>query len=443
MVCLQGWAALEKAKAVTSSIGVQFAARTDVGMRRTMNQDSHALLAAETPQDLQQRGHLLMVADGMGAHAAGELASKLATEGVPHLYLKYRELSPPEALLRAFRETNTEINRRGMANTDFHNMGTTSSMLVLLPQGALMAHVGDSRIYRLRGDTISQLTFDHSLQWELKASGQLPEGSDIAAVVPKNVITRSLGPNPTVQIDLEGPHPIVDGDVYLLCSDGLTGRVEDQEIGAVLGSLAPTEAAQALIDLANLRGGPDNVTVLIGRIAGSELISGDLPLQPLRLGGSQRFQPVNTTIWIVAIVCTLAAGIMAGMGHGLAAGITAGTAVVAAIVALVHRLLVIRGTAVGGSKMLGRGPYSSTGCRPNHPLIQKFAATVNELRDAAREGDWAINWQPLDHSCREAASAVEHGNFAEAVRQYCRAISYVMNELRQQNVKKTDSTVKS
>ena len=168
--------------------------------------------------------------------------------------------------------------------------------------------MGDSRIYRLRGDTINQLTFDHSLQWELKASGQLPEGSDIAAVVPKNVITRSLGPNPSVQIDLEGPHAIAADDVYLLCSDGLTGRVEDEEIGAILGSLAPTEAAQALIDLANLRGGPDNVTVLIGRVSGPELVRGESAHEPLRLGGSQRVQPVNTTIWIVAVVCAITGG---------------------------------------------------------------------------------------------------------------------------------------
>src|SRR5262249_23590969 len=157
----------------------------DVGMRRTTNQDSHALLLADSEELVSDRGHLLMVADGMGAHAAGELASKLATDGVPHLYHKYRELSPPDALRRAILETNTEINRRGMANTDFHNMGTTTSVLLLLPQGALAAHVGDSRIYRLRVSEISQLTFDHSLQWELRASGQLPAGADIGAVVPK------------------------------------------------------------------------------------------------------------------------------------------------------------------------------------------------------------------------------------------------------------------
>src|SRR5436190_6880679 len=304
-----------KAAVVDSSIGVQFAILSDVGMRRTTNQDSHAVLAADTPAVLEGRGHLLMVADGMGAHAAGELASKLAAEGVPHLYRKYTELSPPDALLRAFRETNTEINRRGSANTDFHNMGTTGSVLVLLPQGAVAGHAGDSRIYRLRSNTICQLTFDHSLQWELKASGQMPEGTDLSAVVPKNVITRSLGPNPNVQIDLEGPHPIALDDVYLLCSDGLTGRVEDEEIGAILSSLPPQEAAQALIDLANLRGGPDNITVLIAKVTGPELVTDQAAQQPLRMGASHQPQPVQIAIWTIALVCALAAGLMAASGH--------------------------------------------------------------------------------------------------------------------------------
>src|SRR3569832_2118207 len=110
-------------------------------MRRTTNQDSHALLLADSVAAVQLRGHLVMVADGMGAHAAGELASKLAAEGIPHLYHKYQELSSPDALLRAISETNTEINRRGTANTAFHGMGSTCSTLVLMPQGALAAHV--------------------------------------------------------------------------------------------------------------------------------------------------------------------------------------------------------------------------------------------------------------------------------------------------------------
>jgi len=409
-------------------------------MRRTTNQDSHALLAADSSPLLESRGHLLMVADGMGAHAAGELASKLAVDGVPHLYHKYAEMSPPEALLRAFRETNTEINRRGSANTDFHNMGTTGSVLVLLPQGAIAGHVGDSRIYRLRGNTISQLTFDHSLQWELKASGQMPEGADISAVVPKNVITRSLGPNAIVEVDLEGPHAIELGDVYLLCSDGLTGRVEDEEIGAILASLSPNEAAHALVDLANLRGGPDNVTVLIGKVTGKELVPDQTTTAPLRMGGATGIQPLHIGLGIVALACALVAGILAWVGHLTEAGIAAGVALVAAAAGIIHRQTMVSGTRLGGERMLGKGPYTSTNCKPDHQLVLKLVATLDELRAAAREGSWAIDWAPLDDSCKLAAAADRAGDFTNSVRHNCRAISYMMNELRQQQKKKSGAT---
>ena len=433
---------MRKAAVVGEPIGVSVAALTDVGMRRTTNQDSHALLLADSAALLQERGHFLLVADGMGAHAAGELASKLAADGISHLYHKYREVSAPEALLRAIRETNTEINRRGMANPDFHNMGTTNSALVLLPQGALAAHVGDSRVYRLRGDSICQLTFDHSLQWELRASGQLPEGADISAVVPKNVITRSLGPNPNVEIDLEGPHPIALGDVYLLCSDGLTGRVEDEEIGAILTSLSPTEAAHALVDLANLRGGPDNITVVIGRVTGPELVTGTSSGEPLRMSQADGSRRAFSGIWGAAIVCLLAAALLAGVGQMFAAGIAAVLGVLIGIAGWIWRGVKLSRSAVGSNRMLGKGPYTQTACAPSHELTEKLAATLKELREAARDGDWTIDWQPLDDCCREAEAADQAGNYVESVRHYCRGISYVMSELRAQNSKRaSDSDV--
>ena len=409
-------------------------------MRRTTNQDSHALLPAENNGVLEARGHLLMVADGMGAHAAGELASRLAAEGVPHLYRKYTELSPPEALLRAFRETNTEINRRGSANTDFHNMGTTSSVLVLLPQGAIAGHVGDSRIYRLRDNKISQLTFDHSLQWELKASGQLPEGADVSAVVPKNVITRSLGPNAVVEIDLEGPHAIAVDDVYMLCSDGLTGRVEDSELGAILASLSPEEAAHALVDLANLRGGPDNVTVLIGKVTGGELVPDLATTAPLRMGSARAIEPLHLVLGSVALASALAGAILAWIGHITAGAVALVVSLLSAAIGLVHWRVVRSGKRLGGENLLGKGPYTSTTCEPDHQLVQKLRATLDELREAAREGSWNINWDPLDDSCRRATSADGAGDFREAVRHNCRAISYMMNELRQQQKKKLGTT---
>ena len=239
---------------------LKHASVSDLGMRRTNNQDSLAVIVTDDVATWATRGHLLMVADGMGAHAAGELASKLAVDNIPHTYFKLRDLYPPAALRQAIRDANTAIHAKGQSSIGFQGMGTTCSCLVLLPQGALVAHIGDSRVYRLRGDLLEQLTFDHSLVWEMAAAGQMTE-ADVPAYIPKNVITRSLGPHPTVHIDLEGPFSAQSGDMFLICSDGLSGPVTDEEIGAILHCLGPQEAAETLVDLANLRGGPDNISV--------------------------------------------------------------------------------------------------------------------------------------------------------------------------------------
>ena len=137
--------------------------------------------------------------------------------------------------------------------------------MLLLPDGALIAHVGDSRVYRVRGRRIDQLSFDHSLVWELVRRNHLT--SEQARVsVPKNVITRSLGPEAEIEVDIEGPLPVELGDVFLLCSDGLSGPVEDTELGAFAANFHPRDACRYLVNLANLRGGLDNITVVIVRI---------------------------------------------------------------------------------------------------------------------------------------------------------------------------------
>ena len=140
---------------------------------------------------------------------------------------------------------------------------------MLLPQGALVAHIGDSRIYRLRGDLLEQLTFDHSLVWEMAAAGQMAE-ADVPSYIPKNVITRSLGPHPSVHIDLEGPYSAESGDKFLICSDGLSGPITDEEIGVIAAiACAPDDAAETLVDLANFRGGPDNISVVVAQVDGA------------------------------------------------------------------------------------------------------------------------------------------------------------------------------
>ena len=241
------------------------AAATDTGMRRSNNQDSYTSVRASHVEVWRQRGHVFLVADGMGAHAVGELASKMACDLIPHTYMKARAGTPSEAIAKSFREVSSLIHSRASANRDFQGMGTTCSALLLLPEGALIAHIGDSRVYRVRHHRIDQLSFDHSLVWELVRRNHLTsEQANLS--VPKNVITRSLGPEVDIEVDVEGPLAVELGDVYLLCSDGLSGPVEDPEIGVFAANFHPRDACRYLVNLANLRGGLDNVTVVIVRI---------------------------------------------------------------------------------------------------------------------------------------------------------------------------------
>ena len=161
---------------------------------------------------------------------------------------------------------NAGIHAIGQENPEFRGMGTTSTALILRPEGAWVGHVGDSRAYRIRDGVAEQLTFDHSWVWEIaKRQGVDP---DDLGDFKKNVIIRSLGPDPEVEIDIEGPHPVQPGDIFLLCSDGLTGLVSPTEIGAVVNAMPPDMAVRLLVHLANLRGGPDNITVMIIRVPG-------------------------------------------------------------------------------------------------------------------------------------------------------------------------------
>ena len=213
---------------------IRTASCSDVGMRRDNNQDAVAVM----PEANGRPAHgdaFLMVADGMGAHAAGELASKMAVQSVPHTYEKCSAESAPSALRQAVREANERIHAKGNSSEEFNGMGTTCSCLVVTQGAALVAHVGDSRVYRLRAGVLEQLTFDHSLVWEMAAASNVSEDK-VPSCIPKNVITRSLGPHETVIVDIEGPHALQPGDVFLLCSDGLTGVVDDTLAGGVLSA---------------------------------------------------------------------------------------------------------------------------------------------------------------------------------------------------------------
>src|SRR5215472_13221568 len=251
---------------VTRFDQIEHASLTDVGVRRSHNQDSHSIQLARDEEQWHDRGHLFLVADGMGAHAVGEKASEQAAGLIPHTYHKHVQQGPKAALRKAFMEANASIHACGQQNREFEGMGTTTTALLIRPEGAWIGHVGDSRAYRIRDGVIEQLSYDHSLVWEYARLKRIDP--DEVRDIPSNVIHRCLGPEPLVQVDIEGPHPLRSGDIFLLCSDGLSGQVSDYEIGAIASALPPAEACRFLIDLANMRGGPDNITVVIARLGG-------------------------------------------------------------------------------------------------------------------------------------------------------------------------------
>ncbi len=406
---------------------LQVIALTDVGMRRRNNQDSLAYHLADGRAAWERSGHLFVVADGMGAHAAGELASRLAVDLVQHHYEKQQLPHPMENLRRALVEANNEIYRRGQANMEFRHMGTTCSALVLAPEGAFCAHVGDSRIYRLRGEVLEQWTFDHSLAWELQAS-QGARDDKPPLNVPKNVITRSLGPNPVVAVDLEGPFWVQPGDKFLLCSDGLSGQMTDEEIGVLLQLLPIHLAAQAMLDLANLRGGPDNISLIAVEVT-DPLIATPSQAAEVPLRSRNQPVPIANRYWILMAISTLAAMVFWVVGQWPIASLLLAIGVVLLIVGVAHRptqpLPVVDPSQPGG-----RAPYRRYLCRADSAMCERLAGLIAALQDAAAENHWSEAAAVIDRLRPEADQAAERQDFPAAVSGYARLTIEAMKSIR-------------
>jgi len=231
------------------------AARTDVGRRRPANEDA-VVVAPELG--------LYLVADGMGGHRAGQVASELAARAVLSGLrgLAGAARSPQAKLAAAVAGANAEILATARAKPELTGMGTTVVALLADQGRVAIAHVGDSRAYRLRGGAAERLTDDHTLVADLVRRGEL--GAAAAAAHPqRHVLTRALGVRRALEPDLAELAPEA-GDVYLLCSDGLTGHVADEELAGVAASAPDLDAAcERLVALANRRGGEDNVSVLL------------------------------------------------------------------------------------------------------------------------------------------------------------------------------------
>jgi PPM family protein phosphatase len=408
---------------------VEVSAQTDVGMRRANNQDSLRVVLAESDGMWRRQGHLFLVADGMGAHAAGELASKMAVDLIPHHYSKYRELPPAEALLRAFEETNSEIYRRGQSSFEFHSMGTTCCALALLPEGAVVAHVGDSRVYQLDGQILYQLTFDHSLVWEMHAAGRVSDEAARSGVIPKNVITRSLGPNSSVLIDLEGPFPVRKGSRFLLCSDGLSGQISDEEIAIILFLLPPSDASQFFIDLSNLRGGPDNITAVVVEATDDRLATRSA--DPLSVGRASAAIPFSKSLAFVAAVCLVIALALASIGQAALAVITTLLGVFALGTGVIQ-FYRGRHSQESLSGRYGEGPHRSYSAKATQTFFEYLAGTMQPLREASDEKNWRIDWTDLNQQFAAACRSADTGDYAGAIRIQAHVIISLMHRIRSQ-----------
>ncbi len=406
---------------------VEYAALSDIGFRRRNNQDSYAVQISADREQWNRRGHLFLVADGMGGHAVGELASKIAADTIPHTYQKLQDADPPEALKAAVVVGNATINARGEMNRDFTRMGTTCTTLVMFSQGAVIAHVGDSRAYRIRADRIEQLTFDHSLQWELLRQGKMsPE--EIFRSEPRNVITRSLGPQPVVQVDVEGPYPIRANDVYLLCSDGLTGLIKDEEIGMIARQLHPSEACRLLVDLANLRGGPDNITVLIARVGP---IPAELP-QDAVASSADSNSPADGWGWFISV---LLAGITFVVGNALVfferrlegALIEAvGVVGMGILILLWLRFRRLARERSSFPEVTPGTPYRTASAKITPEFVTELANLEHNLQRSAMEEGWSIDWTAHSQVFQTAKTALSERRYTESLRDFAKAIHFLM-----------------
>jgi len=249
---------------------VRFAGETDVGRKRDHNEDNLYLPTDE---------RFAIVADGMGGHASGEVASQIAVDSVVDFFKASAEENAMTWPFKVDRANRQEINRlvlgiklanlkvfeAAQRDEQLHGMGTTLVSLFFLDDCAIIGHVGDSRCYRIREQEITQITEDHSLLNDYLKMKRLTPG-EVSNFAQKNVIVRALGMKESVQVDIFTETPRL-GDIYVLCTDGLSGMISDDEIRTIARAEAELDkACEKLIAAANANGGVDNITVVLARI---------------------------------------------------------------------------------------------------------------------------------------------------------------------------------
>ena len=286
---------------------------TDPGRERDHNEDCCGSFEPEDPELLAERGRLYLVADGIGGHQAGDVAAQYAVEQILYAYYNDPWVGPGENLTQAIRRANADLYQDAQTNPAHSGMGTTLVAATIRGDELTVANVGDSRAYLVRQGQIRQISRDHSWVAEKLAAGLLtPEQ---AREHPnRNIITRSLGNDPDVEVDVFRER-IGLGDVVLLCTDGLSGLVRDEEMAAVVSRADPRSAAEELVRLANERGGPDNITATVIRVRKPALVRREAHPTPVRARPVTK-RPLRPWLAGVIAVLLIVAGILL-LGYGL------------------------------------------------------------------------------------------------------------------------------
>jgi protein phosphatase len=263
--------------------------RTDIGRRREHNEDCLAIYHhPEFEDEAGSRGTLLIVADGMGGYAAGEIASRTAVEAILNAYYGNLSDDVTQGLTRAVRDANRAVLDEANRDADRAGMGTTLALAVVWSGHLAVANVGDSRVYLIRDGRIAQISRDHSWIAELLAVGKItPEEARHHPM--RNVVTRSLGGRPDLDIEVYPPLKLRRGDIVLVCSDGLWGMVSAEQMLQIVESHSAQAAADALVAAANDAGGHDNITAIVCRVVNADVEPTDETVQTdtLRLQDTQ------------------------------------------------------------------------------------------------------------------------------------------------------------
>lgn len=265
---------------------------SDVGRKRTVNEDYYGSFSGKF-------GNLIIVCDGMGGHKGGATASRLAVETIKlHFEQLNEKFNPKEELKKALDKSNENILQKAAESEELKEMGSTAVVLLIKDNFAYYAHIGDSRIYLIRKNKIYQLTKDHSLVQQLIDSGIIDE--ETAKNHPqKNVITRSLGAEGKNQPEIAEPIRIFKNDIFILCTDGLTAYLSDEELQKIASENDVQNACKTMIDLANERGGKDNITVQIIKV-----VKGKNPPINFQKLAKKLFIPLVSALGLILIVAS-------------------------------------------------------------------------------------------------------------------------------------------